>query len=504
MAQFYTLEEAANRLAISPEEFKRRLKLEWTSIRPFRDGATLRFRAADIDELARSLGAASDPGLPLGPVGAPPAEEESSEFSLSAGHSDKGLNAKKPAEPAADAGETFSFAPPSDSGKGRVPKAKGDSDVRLDAKTPAPAAADPEAAIPTEEIDLDVSPSGTAPSSGKLSGKKSSGKLTGSGKIPSATNAPIENTDSSSEFELSLDSDSSDSFELQLTPDNSEEVDLGSLDGGPQSGKGGQSGINLGKPADSGVSLEQKGPKSGPIPVQDDGSEDDFELSLDAGASGSRLGAPKSGAKPPATDDSSSEFELTLDDDSGISPSMAAALDSPSAEEHKGDIFETDFDLPALEDESGSEVVAADNADTDLDGGFEVDADQLEATDDESASQVVLVDDEEAVVVTDDEGEVVAVDELEHGESASGALRGLHAGGEEEPVGVRTVEVPAAPPKWGALPVAVLFPTLLVAFLGMLMSFEILRSMWGYSSGSKPGTPLVRGIADTLGMKVND
>lgn len=505
MAQFYTLEEAANRLAISPEDFKRRLKLEWTSIRPFRDGATLRFRAADIDELARSLGAASDPGLPLGPVGAPPAEEESSEFSLSTGHSDKGLNAKKPAEPTAAAGESFSFAPASDSGKGKA-KPKGDSDVRLHASTP-PAAADPEAAIPTEEIDLDVAASGPSPSSGKLSGKKSSGKLAGpgSGKIPSAANAPIENTDSSSEFELSLDSDSSDSFELQLTPDNSEEVDLGSLDGGPQSGKGGQSGINLGKPADSGVSLEKKGPKSGPIPAQDDSSEDDFELSLDpASASGSRLSGPKSKPKPPATDDSSSEFELTLDDDSGVAESLAASLESPSGEEHKGDIFETDFDLPALEDESGSEVVAVDNADTDLEGGFEVDADQLVVPDDdESASQVVLVDDDEAVVVTDD-GDVVGVDELEQGESASGALRGLRAGGEEELAGVRTVEVPAAPPKWGALPVAVLFPTLLVAFLGMLMSFEILRSMWGYSSGSKPGTPLVRGVADTLGMKVND
>src|SRR5262245_26080555 len=83
MAQFYTLDEAATRLGITAEEFKRRLKLEWTSIRPFRDGATLRFRAADIDELARSLGAASDPGLQPGPVGSPPVEEGSSEFDFS-------------------------------------------------------------------------------------------------------------------------------------------------------------------------------------------------------------------------------------------------------------------------------------------------------------------------------------------------------------------------------------------------------------------------------------
>src|SRR6478609_10882991 len=78
MAQFYTLDEAAQRLGIPQEDFKRRLKLEWTSIRPFRDGATLRFRAADIDELARSLGQASDAGggAPLGPVGSAPADSD--------------------------------------------------------------------------------------------------------------------------------------------------------------------------------------------------------------------------------------------------------------------------------------------------------------------------------------------------------------------------------------------------------------------------------------------
>ena len=55
MAQTYTLDEAANRLGMSAEEFKRRLKDEWKSIRSFRDGATLRFRSADIDELAKQL-----------------------------------------------------------------------------------------------------------------------------------------------------------------------------------------------------------------------------------------------------------------------------------------------------------------------------------------------------------------------------------------------------------------------------------------------------------------
>ncbi|MGL6094933.1 MAG: hypothetical protein ACRC7O_03895, partial [Fimbriiglobus sp.] len=80
MAQTYTMEEAAQRLSLSPEEFKRRLKTEWTQIRSFRDGATLRFRAADIDELSRLMGESSDPGLQLGPVSADPPPPAADEF----------------------------------------------------------------------------------------------------------------------------------------------------------------------------------------------------------------------------------------------------------------------------------------------------------------------------------------------------------------------------------------------------------------------------------------
>ena len=60
-AQFITLDEAAKRLGIPIDEFKRRLKTEWTHLVPMRDGPTLRFRDNQIDELGRQLGAASDP-----------------------------------------------------------------------------------------------------------------------------------------------------------------------------------------------------------------------------------------------------------------------------------------------------------------------------------------------------------------------------------------------------------------------------------------------------------
>ena len=227
----------------------------------------------------------------------------------------------------------------------------------------------------------------------------------------------------------------------------------------------------------------------------------DFELSLDpTGASGVRLGGPKSGppkSKKPKPEDSSSEFELTLDDSSGNMESLAASLQE-KPEEGKGDIFETDFELPVMQDESGSEVVAVDS-DTDLEsGGFEVDVGDA-AADDESASQVVLIDDEDAGVLVSDDEDALGGVSLDDGSSASKALRGVR---DEDDTGVRTIV--AGPAKWGPVPVIPLMLTLPIAFLGLLMAFELLQTTKGYSSGTKPGGSISRGIAELLGNKIND
>src|SRR5262249_1916495 len=156
-------------------------------------------------------------------------------------------------------------------------KAKSDSDVRLE-KSKAPVA-DDEESILTEEFDTSSSGSGKlSGKSGKLSAaklKSDSGKIktgdsgSGSGKKAAAPKAD----DSSSEFELSLEADS-DEFELSLAPDSSEEVPLGEAQAAPAGSKAGQSGINLNKPADSGISLEKRKKKG-------DDEEIDFELSLE-------------------------------------------------------------------------------------------------------------------------------------------------------------------------------------------------------------------------------
>ncbi|MBN9519797.1 hypothetical protein J0H58_14950, partial [bacterium] len=81
--QFITLEEAARRLGIPAEEVKRRLKTEWTHVVPMRDGANLRFRENQIEELSRQLGAASDPELPLASLDA--SDPGSDDFKIPSG-----------------------------------------------------------------------------------------------------------------------------------------------------------------------------------------------------------------------------------------------------------------------------------------------------------------------------------------------------------------------------------------------------------------------------------
>ena len=532
MAQTFTLEQAADKLGLSPEEFKRRLREEWKSVRSFRDGPTLRFRAADIEELARSLGQASDPGLTLAAPGLPLTDSsEEIPIAVPAPKSPARKPVEQPLLLDDDTSEDALAVPMDSAGsmRGKAAKASGDSDVRLDL-TPTKGGA--RTADVTEEISLELPATGGSgvlktPSSVKLSNPKSA-KLIGPGsaKIPGPAGLPA-GDDGSSEFELSLDSDS-DSFELTLNPDSSAEVDLGTF--APDDRGGSRSGIKLNKPADSGVSLEKKKKGKAP-PVDDSDSDIDFELTLDApgAASGVRLGGPKSGPKSgrkALTTDSDSEFELSLDDNSGVTDGL---MDDLNADSDKGDIFETDFELPVVsDDESGSEVVAIESGDTDLENSdFDIAIVDSDAPmDDESASQVVLVDDDmmpiddDVVALSDDDmapvspgrkrrslladdDVLIGEEETDDGASASKALRGVRKGGQtDDDTPIRTG--PPPPAKWGVLPALFLLPCLVVVVLGGLMTFEMLRGQWGYNQPSKPSDALVRGVAKTLDMKVTD
>jgi hypothetical protein len=521
--QFITLDEAAKRLGIPVEEFKRRLKTEWTQIVPMRDGSNLRFRENQIEELARQMGAASDPGLPLAAMdGSDPGSED---FQVSSGppKSSKRTKGKPADEPLAFEGsddDIFSLsAEPAKPGK--PSDQSHDSDVRLEIPRPKDGAT-----IPTEEIALDL---GGGPgsavikggSSAKLSAPKSSANLKGpdSGKKLSSETGKTgskANIGDSSEFELSLDADSDD-FELQVNTDSSEEVDLGSspLDEG---GRAGKSGVNLRNPGDSGIPLDKargsgvSRPAPAAKPPVDD--SDDFELSLEADSDeAAPLGAtgkpPAGKGRAPVTSDSDSEFELTLGDsgDSGSLGSLdAAALQEDEA---KGDIFETDFEIPPMSEDSGSEAVALES-DTDLEGSAEdvaLDDVDVVAEDDSGSEAVVLDDDDEAPPSGRSGRRRGAAAALDDDEDASSQLAGVRGRRRDEEDDDEDDAVPsgyAPPTPWGPLPALFLFPAFVLLIVGGLMGYELLHTMTGYAQPRKPSAPIVRGIAKQLDKELRD
>lgn len=516
-ATHLTLEEAASLLGISPDDFKKRLKTDplfkTLDRGKIRDGTSFRFKDTAVQELARELGAGSDPGRnsPI-PSPATPA---------------RGTPKVKAEEPLKlsndDDDDVFSLS--NDDSKSGESGPKTSKFRRSDLP-------------PAEEIAIDFSgpASGVQKaggSSSKLSAPRSSTKLSSdkSGKnLGGPKSKPPAGDDS--EFELSLDG-GTDDFELKLGGDD-DALDLGEMPkdtpGGSRVGRGGESGILSRKPNDTGRSLEgrkdpkssgggpksgSKGPKSGALPPLpaggSSGDQDvDFELTLDAGAnvSSTRLGGSSKSKKKLVTD-SDSEFELTLDEPGSGSLEHAALGDS-SVEASKGDIFETDFEIPPM-DPSGSEVVSDT---TDIE-------EVLEESGEAESSEVVLLEDDEdapkpkgrssAARLLDDvdgDGDVDLAD-VEAGESASGALRGVRDTGADEDEEEELAVAGAAagvyrPQPWGIWPLLFLLPAFLLTIVGGLMGFELIQTMWGYQQPRKPNAPIVRALAQQLDMEIKD
>jgi excisionase family DNA binding protein len=441
-------------------------------------------------------------------------------------------------------------------------KKPSDSDIRLDKASGKKPGSD--AGIITEEIDLDaeearLASQGKAPPKPKPLTKAAPQLPTSSPFELSESDATLDSAkgpkgsgtrakkdvDSSSDFELIPFDESKSpvelgSGEIPLLP-GSEDVGLGDL----PAPNAGNSGINLQDPADSGISLESGG-----------SDELEFELSLDSGTApktpkpaakkpaAKKPAAKKPAAKKPAkeeaedsssefelsldsspTEDSSSEFELSLDEssetvglksvDESSSSEFELTLDSEGAlnaadSEEGKDIFEeTNFEVPALEDESGSEAVAIDEGDTDLEGSdFEISLDES-GTEEKSDSQVVALEDEEeaddaAATVArprktkskaaqsgaaEDEAELEL--DLEDVEGSAPRKKTAAADEEEEEEEL----VAAAPAEWGLMPALVLFPTVVVMFLVSLMGFEMVQGMWGYHRPAKVSKLLTDSIA---------
>jgi excisionase family DNA binding protein len=613
MAQgYYTLEEAAQILGMTPDNLKQFARKG--EIRSFQDRGTWRFRVQDIQEMARERGLGSDTDLVLGeaikpqptdspaprhpaktmegdvftvlgehkpgsdevimvdlpsptkkPTGGkevtrPPSEKEGSDSDVRLVAEGSGINfaldeadeakmvdtptppksprppgskgsktgmaklvsgpksprpesgrhpgevtsepaAGEPGKPEVDSDSDVKLvdAGPADSAValGKTPaKALTDSDIRLDVSK-APAKSDE--ALLTDEIDLDADLLKDDKSTQKPQVKsrvkpqpakpeptaKSPFELSDSGVSPTRPEGDPTMPDSSSDFELTpvgesqspLELGSSDEFELALPGDA--DVEIGQE---PLGLKSKDSGINLRNPVDSGISLESTSAVSDSI---------EFELGLDQPHV-----TPKPAPKEPEID-SDSEFELTLDDSGGLAPldsdSGSSPMEKVAAEK---DIFETDFEVPALEDDSGSEALALDETSSDFDLALEPDDISI---DEESGSQVVAVDEGEA----EEGASTVARPSKSGGRSgrraAKAGVADLEAeddlgnlfddadepGVEPGVVGAeagpyREVAVEALPAPWGVLPVAVLLPCVLVLFLVGLMGFELVQNSGGY------------------------
>jgi excisionase family DNA binding protein len=599
MVQYYSLEEAARMLGVSPEELKK--MAQRNEIRSFSDRGSMRFRAQEIEELARRRGRGSDPELqivdpPSSGKGKKAQAEEVPDSQLnpddqveigqelpaksgsgSGKKSDKNRPGSKspPPKPGSDSdvrlvaeGSDLDFEVSDDSKKRRAAlqsdsgvrilplEVQSDSDVKI---VPESSVEDPNAILGgqskksgsdsdirlvpdqaagasasglrkgkgagehvTEEIDLDAEEA-------ELRKSESSRNL---GKPPKAikpkktglpTESPFElsdpkldkdkkgegkkkETDTSSDFELTPAA-AADQSPLELGSDEiplnvgDEEVQLGEV----SSGKG-DSGINLRDPADSGISLEQSSeeeslefdvgkepttPKPGPTPVESE-SDSEFELSGEARATAESHKAAK------ADVDSDSEFELTLDDSGDLLP-LDEQSSAPAAEGEE-DIFETDFEVPALDEDSGSEAVALDESDTDLESSdFDLALDEQDASsDEESGSEVVALEDEERA---DAGASTVARPRKKPAKKTALAAEEIEeeeAEEEEEEAPARRAAVAAAPANWGVLPALVLMPCLLVMFLVTIMGYEMIRGMWGYRQGTPVAAPVTKGIANSV------
>src|SRR5271166_234885 len=301
MAQFYTLEEAARVLGMSPEDLKS--KAQHREIRAFLDGGSWRFRVVDIDELARRRGLGSDAELPLSDLEVPAASGENlddldlSEFQLGVAKPDLAnetmdLSARKSPSGERLVGESsaeqdilfddLSVPPspvtgsssviigmqtsgklPSDSDVRLVPdnvRGTSDSDVRL-------ASPDPDLKAPSDS-DVTLIKDDTAdhnfltPAAGSGDTAVRSSPMVGS-------SAEVPAAESDSDFELNPSSDlvdvlqpeSGSDFELSAldASDEFESTPLRPSDSDVTAAPPNTSGINLSRPSDSGINLQGVG-----------------------------------------------------------------------------------------------------------------------------------------------------------------------------------------------------------------------------------------------------
>ena len=517
MAQFYTLEEAARVLGMSPEELK--AKAQHRDVRAFLDGSSWKFRVADVDELARRRGLGSDADLRLSDLELPTtgsaseADLDLSEFQLGAAGGDLGaptMEVRKSDSPGSDhdillddlslppnpvtgsssviIGMDSSGKQPSDSDVRLVPdnpKGASDSDVRLAA---------PNFKMPSDS-DVTLIADDTAqheiitPGSHDTAVRHSPPLLGSSAEVPAAG-------DSDSDFELSpssvvdaLQPDSGSDFELSAL-EGSDEFEATPLskpsDSDVTAADPGLSGINLSRPSDSGINLQM----AAGLGL---GSEHDESIEL------APLSASDVKPKVPGPQKKS---------DSGVKAASKGkpspgATPLPGVRKGEKDIFDdTDFEVDAL---------AADN-DSD-DKTMQLDAaSDFELEESDTGSEVFAIDEEEVDQNAATTIGSVPVEEDEEDDGFAEATSGEMAAGawdveSETPSGASSRATPAAvlqtagaTTEWGGLWVGLLGATTVCMLLLSFVAMDLVRNLYEYRNNS-PASGLVNTLANVVAKK---
>jgi hypothetical protein len=513
MAQFYTLEEAARVLGMSPEELKG--KAQHREVRAFLDGGSWRFRVADVDELARRRGLGSDAELHLSDLDMPPAEAgepdlDLSEFQMGVHSADLGQPTMD--IPASGTGsdhdillDDLSLPPnpvtgsssviigmgksgklPSDSDVRLVPdnpKGASDSDVRLASSHDFKAPSDSDVTLiadDTSQHEIVSAGSGSGSGSGDTAVRQS--PLGSSAEVPAAG-------DSDSDFELTpssvidaLQPDSGSDFELSAL-EGSDEFEATPLqkpsDSDVTAAEPGLSGINLSRPSDSGINLMGGGMNLG--------QADSVELAPLSGDEIKTHKAPPPKAAPPASKKKSSP----------------AATPLPGARKGEKDIFDdTDFEVDALAGaDSDDKTVQLEAAGSDFeleesDTGSEVfaideeDVDQNAAT---SIGSVALEDEGEE----EDDGFAAATSSGEMSAGAWDVESESTPGGGVRAAPATVLSAQGASAEWGGLWVGMLGVTSVFMLILAFVSMDLVRNLYDFRADT-PASGIVKSLAGII------
>jgi hypothetical protein len=529
-AAFYTLEEAARVLGMSPEDLKQ--KAQHREVRAFMDSGSWQFRVADVDELARRRGMGSDPELLLSdqsldatdPSGSD--EIDLSEFQLGTAKADLGSRTSDmgtsqsgsdddldvqfddlslPPGPLSSSSSTIiGMKPggkkPTDSDVRLVPdqplKGTSDSDVRLMPLETPHKPSDSDVTLVNDDASLigipAIRPAGTPPMTGQLgsSGEVFASQIEGESSsdfelMPSTDIAKALEPESGSDFELTA-LDASDEFEASPL--------AGPSDSDVTAAQPSASGINLARPSDSGINLQGVG-------GFDLSQADSIELApLDEESEPGRPPAKPAAASKPAAAPKQDPNSATVMP--GVTPADPGATSMGMSEK---DIFEdTDFSLEvdALDSDHDDRTVQLDRS-SDFD---------LEESD--SASEVFALDEDDvdqnaatamgAAMGEDESGEFTA-DDTGSGETsgwdvesdAGGAAAAAAMAAPTAMAGGRSVMAgPQA--EWGGIWVGLLAFTSVLVFVSMVFSIDLVRNLYEFQ-GNGPASGLINQLAGVFG-----